>query len=54
VGQQLLVVAAGVQKGVGEDAEAGWLKRAVWKTTLVVGCLSQTLHEAVAPSKDGG
>jgi len=51
---QLLVLATGVQQGIGQDSEAGSVQRAFGHLAVVVNGLSDTRDGAVVPAEDGG
>jgi hypothetical protein len=53
VPDQRLVVATGVEQGVGEDGEAGVVQSTRRQFAVLVGALGDAAYRAVVPGEDG-
>jgi hypothetical protein len=54
MGNQPLIVASGVEQGVGKDAESGGVQRASGHLPLLVDAFCEAADGAIVPDEDGG
>jgi hypothetical protein len=51
---QVVVIAPGIEQGIGEESEEGGVQSAFWQVSLVVGGLGEAKNRAIVPAEDSG